>query len=102
MYARGINDSALIQNEDRFIQVVSCNTHNLSTIVKTIALDESEDNLIEGRFNLIRRSNDVSQTTKFVPSPQVGSHEDKVYGTHHARDAHLLFDTMNIKLNLFY
>ena len=32
-YARGINDSALVQNEDRFIQVVSCNTHNLSSIV---------------------------------------------------------------------
>ena len=32
MYARGINDSALIQGKDKFIQVVSCNTHNLCTI----------------------------------------------------------------------
>ncbi|NIP17376.1 MAG: hypothetical protein GWM87_03865, partial [Xanthomonadales bacterium] len=30
MYARGINDEALVPGEDRFIQVVSCNTHNLS------------------------------------------------------------------------
>lgn len=101
MYARGINDSALMQDEDRFVQVASCNTHNLSTIVKTIALDECEDNLIEGRFNLIRRSNDVSQTSNFIPSPKVGTHKDKEYGTHHARDAALLFETINLKLNLF-
>ena len=101
MYARGINDEALIQDEDRFIQVVSCNTHNLSTLVQTIALDEGKDNLLEGRFNLIRRSNDVSQTEKFIPAPQVGAHKDKHYGTHHARDAALLFETINLKLNLF-
>ena len=101
MYARGINDTALIQNEDRFIQVVSCNTHNLSTIVQTIALNEDVDNLIEGRFNLIRRSNDVSQSTNFLPSPQVGAHKDKDYGTHHARDAALLFKTCGLNLNIF-
>ena len=101
MYARGINDSALIQNEDRFIQVVSCNTHNLSTIVQTLALDDGDDNLIEGRFNLIRRSNDVSQSNNFVPSPQVGGHKDPNYGTHHARDAALLFKTLGHDLNFF-
>ncbi len=101
MYARGINDSILVPNEDRFIQVVSCNTHNLSTIVKTIALNDSNDNLVEGRFNLIRRSNDLSQTTNYVPSPQVGKHSDNDFGTHHAKDAFHLFDTMGIKLNLF-
>ena len=101
MYARGINDPALIQDEDRFIQVVSCNTHNLSTIVNNLALIDANDNLIEGRFTLIRRSNDVSQSSKFVPSPQVGEHKDNEYGTHHARDAVLLFKTLNLNLNLF-
>ena len=101
MYARKINDSSLIHDEDRFIHVVSCNTHNLSTIVKNLALEDGDDNLIEGRFNLIRRSNDVSQSSKFIPSPQVGMHQDKDYGTHHARDAALLFETVGLKLNLF-
>ena len=101
MYARKINDSSLIHDDDRFIHVVSCNTHNLSTIVKNLALDDGDDNLIEGRFNLIRRSNDVSQSSKFIPSPQVGMHHDKDYGTHHARDAALLFETVGLKLNLF-
>lgn len=100
-YARGINDQALIKGEDKFIQVVSCNTHNLSTIVQTVALDEGDDNLIDGRFLLIRRSNDVSQSKRFVPAPEVGSHKDQDFGTHHARDAHSLFKTINKDLNLF-
>jgi len=101
MYARGINDSSLDKTKDRFVQVVSCNTHNICTIIKSLALQKSEDNLIEGRFNLIRRSNDVSQSKKFVPSPQVGTHSDDLFGTHHGRDAHELFQTLNIDLNLF-
>ncbi len=101
MYARGINDSALIQGEDQFIQVVSCNTHNLSSIVQTLATYNDPSNLIEGRFNLIRRANDVSQTKSFVPGPVVGSHGDSDFGTHHARDAHLLFKTIGQNLNLF-
>ena len=101
MYARGINDNVLKKEKDKFIHVVSCNTHNLSTIVQTLALDDGEDNLLEGKFNLIRRSNDISQSTKFVPSPQVGKHSDKTYGTHHARDAVELFKTKNLDLNLY-
>ncbi len=100
-YARGINDSILIPGEDRFIQVVSCNTHNLSTIIKTIAFDGDNNNFDEGKFLLIRRANDLSQSNSFIPSPQVGKHTDAEYGTHHARDAYHLFNTMDIKLNLF-
>ena len=101
MYARGMNDDSLIVGEDKFIQVVSCNTHNLSVITDVLALRENKTNLVSGRFNLIRRANDVSQAQNFIPSPQVGKHGDDVFGTHHARDAYLLFKTMNIKLNLF-
>ena len=100
-YARGINDKSLINGEDKYIQVVSCNTHNLSTIVNTLALDEGIDNLKEGRFTLIRRANDLSQTSSFVPSPQVGIHSNDTFGTHHAEDAYHLFNTMGIKLDLF-
>jgi len=100
-YARGINDSALIKNEDQFIQVVSCNTHNLSTIVDTIALTDGDDNLLDGKFLLIRRANDVSQSGHFIPAPEVGAHNDPIYGTHHARDAALLFKTKKLDLPLF-
>ena len=102
MYAKGINDSALVPGHDQFIQVVSCNTHNLSVLVDLIALkDGGPENLIEGRFVCIRRANDISQDGSFVPSPQVGTHKDAQFGTHHARDAYHLFATLGYKLNLY-
>lgn len=99
-YARGINDKALVRG-DQFIQIVSCNTHNLSCITKTLALDSDPDNLAEGKFVCIRRANDISQPGGFIPAPQVGKHGSKDYGSHHAVDAHNLFRTMNMDLNLF-
>ena len=103
MYARGVNDSSLIVGEDKFVHVVSCNTHNLSVITDELALKDGKDNLINGRFNLIRRANDVSQPGNFIPAPQVGSHKDPTYGTHHARDAFHLFETLNLNsLNLLF
>jgi len=102
MYAKGINDSALVPGQDQFIQVVSCNTHNLSVLVDLIALkDGGPENLIEGRFVCIRRANDISQDGSFVPSPQVGTHKDAQFGTHHARDAYHLFATLGYKLDLY-
>ncbi|HDY76008.1 MAG TPA: hypothetical protein ENH49_05740 [Candidatus Marinimicrobia bacterium] len=100
-YARGIND-AFLNDEDQFIQIVSCNTHNLSCITNTLALNNFDpDNLIEGKFVCIRRANDISQPGGFIPSPQVGSHYSEEYGSHHAEDAAGLFKTMNLNLNLF-
>ena len=102
MYARGINEKTLERGKDQFIQVVSCNTHNLSVLVDVIALqDGGPENLAEGRFVCIRRANDISQDGSFVPSPQVGGHKDVQFGTHHARDAYHLFATLGYKLNLF-
>ena len=43
MYARGINDEALEAGKDRFIEVVSCNTHNLCALINTMALVDGED-----------------------------------------------------------
>ena len=101
-YARGVNDSVLVKGQDRFVQVVSCNTHNLSTLIHTLALqDGGADNLVEGRFVCMRRSNDISQDGSFVPSPVVGRHKDERFGTHHARDAWHLFNTLGHDLNLF-
>lgn len=101
-YARGINDEVLDRKEDKYLQVVSCNTHNLSVIIKTLGFgDEGAENVEEGRFVCIRRANDISQDTKFLPSPEVGSHGDAEFGTHHARDAWHLFNTMGHDLKLF-
>ena len=101
-YARGFNDETLVHGEDRFIQIVSCNTHNLSAIIQNVALEpHGDDNLASGRFHCIRRANDISQAGKFIPAPEVGKHGDPKFGTHHARDAYHLFKTKGLELNLF-
>lgn len=102
MYARGINDAALRPGEDRFIQVVSCNTHNLASLVDTIALGpEKENSLEKGIFVCMRRANDLSEEGEFLPAPEVGEHDDMRFGTHQARDAYYLFKTLGLDLNLF-
>lgn len=100
MYARGINDE-VITADDKYIHVVSCNTHNLSCLLETLVLSEGNDNLVEGSFVCMRRANDISQVKDFCPAPQVGSHKDGKFGTHHARDAYHLFQTKGLELNLF-
>jgi len=99
-YARGINDH-VINSDDQFLQIVSCNTHNIACLVNTLGLSIAPDNLVDGRFVCIRRSNDISQTGSYVPAPTVNAHAHQDYGTHHAEDAVGLFKTMNLDLNLF-
>lgn len=103
MYARGINDEALDRDRDKFIQVVSCNTHNLSVLIRTIAMNNGAepDGLESARFVCIRRASDISQDSSFIPGHQVNQHKEGRFGTHHARDAYELFKTMNLDLNLF-
>ena len=102
MYARGINDESLQIGHDRFLHIVSCNTHNIAVLVKMLAMDEDGTNhLTDGRFLCVRRSNDISQDSGFAPSPTVERHKDPKFGTHHARDAHGLFETLGYDLNLF-
>ncbi|MGD2100639.1 MAG: hypothetical protein PVG83_00220 [Acidimicrobiia bacterium] len=101
MYARGINDEALVRGEDKFLQIVSCNTHNISVLIKALAMDLDGTNHLEnGRFLCMRRANDISQDTGFIASPVVGGHGDERFGTHHARDAHDLFTTLGYDLNI--
>lgn len=102
MYARGINDHILDPKDDQFLHVVSCNTHNISVLLKAIGGDdEGKIQVDEGRFLCMRRANDISQDTSFVPAPQVGKHDDERFGTHHARDAFYLFRTLGEDLDLF-
>ncbi len=100
-YARGINDSALTSADEQFVQIVSCNTHNIAALTKSITMDDGKESLSDGRFVCIRRSSDISQTSSFVPAPEVGQHSTEGFGTHHARDAYELFQTIDKEPNLF-
>jgi glyceraldehyde-3-phosphate dehydrogenase type II len=101
MYARGINDQALIPGEDRFLQVVSCNTHNLAILIKTLGMEGDRLAMERGTFVCMRRANDVSQTKDYTPAPQVGKHDDEEFGTHHARDVFHLYETLDLKPKVF-
>ena len=100
-YAFGINDSALMENTDNYVQVVSCNTHNICSLVSTLSGKDVNKNFVSGDFTCIRRANDISQNGSFIASPQVGKHGDNAFGTHHAKDAHDLFKTVGFTPNLF-
>ena len=100
-YARGINDAALNLDE-RFVQIVSCNTHNICVMLKTLAEQANGDIGVESaRFLCMRRATDISQADDFIPAPEVGKHDDARFGTHHARDAWHVFKTLGQDLNLF-
>jgi glyceraldehyde-3-phosphate dehydrogenase type II len=99
-YARGINDAVVDPAKDRFVQIVSCNTHNIAAVVNAVGLADGKDNLVEGNFVCIRRASDVYED-KSLGSPEVGSHKDERFGTHHARDVHNLYSTLGLDLKLF-
>jgi glyceraldehyde-3-phosphate dehydrogenase (NAD(P)) len=100
MYALGINDK-IINPKDKFIHIVSCNTHNIAVLINTLGMEREKNILKEGRFLCIRRANDISQVKSFIPSPEVGTHKDEKMGTHHAVDVYHLYKTMGIDLNVF-
>jgi len=90
MYARGIIN---LSEDDQFVQVVSCNTHNMAALIKSFECSVSSETpggVLAGDFVCLRRANDVSQNGGFVPSINVGAHGDSEFGTHHARDAFYL------------
>ena len=87
-----------IRNQ-RFVQVVSCNTHSLSTIVQTLT-NNNFDNLISGDFVVVRRSEDIGNHQRLVSANVVSRHMQNDIGTHHAIDVKDLFETKGIHLNL--
>ena len=101
MYARGINDEVFTP-DDKYVHIVSCNTHNISVLLKTLGCAKGGDMKVEfGQFVCMRRANDVSDRKDFVASPEAGKHDDPEFGTHHARDAYHLFKTVGKALHLF-
>jgi glyceraldehyde-3-phosphate dehydrogenase/erythrose-4-phosphate dehydrogenase len=101
MYARGINDGALVPGADRFLQIVSCNTHSLAILIKTIGMEGNKLAMEHATFVCMRRANDVSQSDEYIPAPFVGKHDDDEFGTHHARDVYHLYETLGLKPKVF-
>ena len=98
-YAYGINDEALIKSTPNFIQVVSCNTHNICSVLKS--LSPEFESIVTADFVCVRRANDISQDGGFIASPEVGPHKDYNFGTHHAADAARVLNTMNKRVLMY-
>lgn len=99
-YAAGVNDEVLDAVDDRFVHIVSCNTHNIAALVRAIALADDGPGLADGRVLCIRRGTDVGQSGKAFLAPEAGKH-DSPEGTHHATDVIELYRTKGIELDLF-
>lgn len=93
-FAYGINDKA-IKKEEQFIQVVSCNTHNISAIMNAFKYYSPN-----GDFVCIRRASDISQNDDFSPGIKVDSHKYDS-GTHHAVDVKRVFETIGEKVKVY-
>jgi len=98
-YAYGINDKALKREEPEFVQVVSCNTHNICSLLKSLSPDM--ETIVDSDFVCIRRANDISQNGSFIASPQVGVHDTAKFGTHHAYDASRVLETLFTKVKMY-
>ena len=97
IFAKGINENAL-SDDDYFVQIASCNTHSIAVILKSL---QGFGKIIDSNFVCIRRSNDISQDFGMTPSIEVSSIKHSRFGTHHAYDAHSLFQTLGEDLNIY-
>jgi glyceraldehyde-3-phosphate dehydrogenase type II len=93
--AYGINFDTLKPGDHNFIQVVSCNTHNVLAVLRV--LGEIGGEIDQADFVLMRRMNDISQTGKAIPSPEVDPIKEKygAFGSHQAYDANRVMRTID-------
>lgn len=96
-YMIDINDSII--KEQKFVHIVSCNTHAIASLISTFTNDEY-DNVLNGDFVIVRRSEDLGNHQRLVTANVVSRHLDSIKGTHHAIDVIDLFETKNITLGL--
>jgi len=96
-FMTGINNETIASQ--KFVQVVSCNTHSLSSLIMSIT-NNKISNMIEGDFVIVRRSEDIGNHQRLVTANVVSRHLDNDIGTHHAIDVKDLFLTQNTALNI--
>ena|SRR3989344_8844035 len=100
-YAFDIND-AVLKDNPRFLQVVSCNTHQVLCLLKTLAFDPDNTgdaslwifkNLVKARLYLARRASDISQGESTIGA-KVGQPSHAIFGSHQGLDAQNVIGTL--------
>jgi len=92
-YMSGVNDQAIINK--KFVHVVSCNTHSLSSLLSTFTGENLERHTASD-FVVVRRSEDIGNHQRLVSANVVARHLDEQIGTHHSVDVVDLFATKKI------
>lgn len=96
-FMSNINDKKIYG--EKFVHVVSCNTHGTAALLNTFA-GENLNNLIEADVVVVRRSEDLGNHQRLVAANVVARHLDPTIGTHHAIDVCDLYETLNIPCKL--
>lgn len=96
-FMSGITDH-LIRGE-KFVQVVSCNTHGTAAILVALAGKRLE-NLIEADCVVVRRSEDIGNHERLVSANVVARHLNPDIGTHHAIDVVDMFQSLGVPCKL--
>jgi len=92
-FMSGVNGRS-VENE-KFVTVVSCNTHAIVSIMQAVAGRKLE-NLDKADFVMVRRSEDIGNHERLVGANVVARHVDETRGTHHGVDAVELFITIGV------
>lgn len=83
----------------KFVQIVSCNTHGAASLLKTICGDDLS-NLESSDFVVVRRSEDIGNHQRLVSANVVARHLSDTIGTHHAIDVKDMFKSLNLNCNI--
>lgn len=106
-FALDINNDQVSPDDHQWVQIVSCNTHNLLVLIDLFHALDLE--IVKGRFVMIRRATDISQADN-VAAPKVDKHKELLkegdvvvrrFGTHHAYDAWRVMQTRGLDFDLF-
>jgi glyceraldehyde-3-phosphate dehydrogenase (NAD(P)) len=96
-FMSGLNDD-LVLNQ-KFVQIVSCNTHGAASLLQTICGDGLKD-LSFSDFVVVRRSEDLGNHERLVSANVVARHLSDDTGTHHAIDVKDMYNSMDINCNI--
>lgn len=96
-FMAGLDPSAIAGQP--FATVVSCNTHAIAAVLRTICGAALED-LIHADAVVVRRSEDLGSSGRLVGANVVARHLDPTIGTHHAIDACDLFNSLGISASI--
>jgi len=79
----------------KFVQVVSCNTHGAASLISSL-FNEKLSDLDFADFVVVRRSEDIGNHERLVGANVVARHLSDLNGTHHAIDVKDMYETIGI------